>query len=432
MDFIITSLQSWDIKIGSTIKNTAMEIAKEHRVLYINTPLDIRTYFQHYDAEEVAKNHRLSVLHGKTPPLRSVTDRLLVLDCPFTLLPVGQLPSPLFEWINRLNNHRLGQWIKKQVEKLGFRSYIHLIDNDLYRSLYLKEYLKPAVSIYYRRDQVTEFAYWRKHGKECEKRLAGKADIVLTNSELFARQLRLWNPNVHVLNTGVNLELYNPRLSYKIPEDLKPIPHPVVGYTGAILQARLDSGLMYEVACQMPDCQFVWVGPEDEHFQGHALHSLPNVHFLGYKQVTELPAYICHFDICINPQIVNPITDGNYPLKIDEYLAMGRPVVATSTHTMRQVFKDYTYLPTTVPQWITAIRQALSEAHDSAKQQARITFAHTHSWGESVKVIYQAVNHTLPLLRQSKNKPSANSSHDDSCCVTYMPSKKQFISLKND
>ena len=58
MDFIITSLQSWDIKIGSTIKNTAMEIAKEHRVLYINTPLDIRTYFQHYAAEQVAKNHR--------------------------------------------------------------------------------------------------------------------------------------------------------------------------------------------------------------------------------------------------------------------------------------------------------------------------------------------------------------------------------------
>ena len=37
MDFIITSLQSWDIEIGSTIKNTAMEISKKNRVLYINT-----------------------------------------------------------------------------------------------------------------------------------------------------------------------------------------------------------------------------------------------------------------------------------------------------------------------------------------------------------------------------------------------------------
>ena len=40
-DFIITSLQTWDIEIGSTIKNTALEISKQNRVLYINTPMDI-------------------------------------------------------------------------------------------------------------------------------------------------------------------------------------------------------------------------------------------------------------------------------------------------------------------------------------------------------------------------------------------------------
>ena len=40
-DFIITSLQPWDIEIGSTIKNTALEISKENRVLYVSTPLDV-------------------------------------------------------------------------------------------------------------------------------------------------------------------------------------------------------------------------------------------------------------------------------------------------------------------------------------------------------------------------------------------------------
>ena len=391
MDFIITSLQPWDIKIGSTIKNTAMEIAQKNRVLYVNTPLDTRAHFRHQDTQSMADNHRLAVLHGKISPIRHITDRLLVLDCPFTLLPVGQLPSPLFEWANQINNRRLGRWIKKQAKKLEFSSYIHLIDNDLYRSLYLKEYLQPILSIYYRRDQVTEFAYWRKHGKTCERRLASKADIVLTNSELFAQELRLWNSNVHVLNTGVNLELYDYTQFHEMPTDLKSIPRPIVGYTGAILQARLDSTLIYEVARQMTDCHFVFVGPQDAHFQQHPLHTLPNVYFLGRKQVEELPAYIRHFDICINPQVVNPITDGNYPLKIDEYLAMGRPVVATSTHTMRHVFKDYTYLPTTVPQWIAALRQALSETGNSTKEQIRIAFAHTHSWEESVKSIYHII-----------------------------------------
>ena len=53
-------------------------------------------------------------------------------------------------------------------------------------------------------------------------------------------------------------------------------------------------------------------------------------------------------DVCINPQKVNPITDGNYPLKIDEYLAMGKPVVATRTHTMEDVFASHTHLASSI------------------------------------------------------------------------------------
>ena len=57
-DFIITSLQSWDIEIGSTIKNTASEIAKKHRVLYLNPPMDIAT--------------RLRIAAGKGPLLQAI------------------------------------------------------------------------------------------------------------------------------------------------------------------------------------------------------------------------------------------------------------------------------------------------------------------------------------------------------------------------
>lgn len=41
-----------------------------------------------------------------------------------------------------------------------------------------------------------------------------------------------------------------------------------------------------------------------------------------------------HFDVCMNPQLVNEITIGNYPRKVDEYLALGKPVIATKTLTM--------------------------------------------------------------------------------------------------
>lgn len=399
-DFIITSLQPWDIEIGSTIKNTALEISKQNRVLYVSTPLDLNTRWRGNNPSP-SYVHRMEVIKGKVSPLRQVNENMWVLDCPFTLLSINKFPDFLFDIFNRLNNKKLGKWIVKQATKLGFKEYIHLIDTDLFRSRYLKEYIHPAISIYYRRDYIIGFPYWRTHGPRCEEALVRQADIVLANSSYFAEQLRPWNANTHVLNTGVNLELYNPNRQWQQPEELKNISAPIIGYTGAIIESRLDSDLLYHIARQLPKYNFIFVGPEDEHFKQHPIHQLKNVRFTGRKEVEQLPQYIQYFDVCINPQILNPITDGNYPLKIDEYLAMGKPVVATSTHTMRDVFADYTHLAASTPQaWMDALHRAVAEATDKTLHEKRIAFAQTHSWGHSVEKIYKTIQEyesTKPL-----------------------------------
>ena len=100
----------------------------------------------------------------------------------------------------------------------------------------------------------------------------------------------------------------------------------------------------------------------------------------------------------MNPQILNDITIGNYPLKIDEYLAMGKPTVATETHTMRDIFSKYVFLATNVDEYLTAIDQALTEINDLEKKKERIDFAHTHSWTNSVNKIY----HSIELFKNSK------------------------------
>ena len=50
--------------------------------------------------------------------------------------------------------------------------------------------------------------------------------------------------------------------------------------------------------------------------------------------------------------------------KIDEYLAMGKPTVATSTHTMRNIFAAYTHLATNPQEWLSAIDHAITESDD--------------------------------------------------------------------
>ena len=393
-DFIITSLQTWDIEIGSTIKNTALEISKQNRVLYINTPMDISIRLRG-NRQSPSYIRRMAVIKGETSPLRQINANMWVLDCPFMLFSANFLPAPLFNIVNRKNNARIARWIVEQAAALDFKNYIHLIDTDIYRSRYLKEYIHPSVSIYYRRDYVIGEAYWRRHGTRLEPELAASADLVLANSTRFAAELQAYNPHTYPIETGVNLKLYNPAKKYETPGDMQDIPRPIIGYMGTINSTRLDGELLYLIMSQRPDYSFVFTGPEDDGFRQHRIHSLKNVYFTGQKKVDELPAYITAYDVCINPQMVNDITDGNYPLKIDEYLAMGKPTVATSTHTMRHIFAAHTHLATNPEEWLSAIDRAVAEADDEELAKQRIAFAETHSWGHSVKKIYDIIDKYL-------------------------------------
>lgn len=389
-DFVITSLQSWDMEIGSTIKNTAIEIARNNRVLYINAPMDHATWLR--GKKDRIYRQRIDVIRKRMPNIRKINDNFWVADCPFMVYSVNKLPvARLFDFFNKLNNKKIGRYILSLLRQLDFKNVIHLIDTDIYRSQYLKEIVRPALSVYYCRDFVIGMDYWRKNGSRLEPLLAAKSDIVLANSTYFAERFKQYNPNTYPIETGVDLQLYDASINRKCPGDMQAIPRPIIGYVGFITGIRLDSDLLYEIAKERSQYSFVLVGPEDELFAQHRLHTLNNVHFLGKKEVRELPGYVQHFDVCINPQLVNDITIGNYPLKIDEYLAMGKPAVATSTHTMRDIFSEQVHLASGQTEYLSAIDRALTETTDAEKKERRVQFAHSHSWANSVNKIYRII-----------------------------------------
>jgi glycosyltransferase involved in cell wall biosynthesis len=117
---------------------------------------------------------------------------------------------------------------------------------------------------------------------------------------------------------------------------------------------------------------------------------LPNVTFTGSRGISDLPAYINAFDVCVNPQLLNEVTIGNYPRKIDEYLAVGKPVVATATDAM-SVFADHVYLGQSKEDYVRLIELALAE-NSHARIAGRRTFASSHTWENSVGDIYEAIS----------------------------------------
>jgi len=231
--------------------------------------------------------------------------------------------------------------------------------------------------------------YWKKHGQTLEPRHIAKADVAVANSMYLTRMLQQYNPKSFYVGQGCDLSLFNPATIHERPADLPAGDKPIIGYVGALNTLRLDIGILENMARERPDWQIVLVGPEDAVFKSSALHQLPNVFFTGKKELSQLPAYIQSFDVCLNPQVVNPVTIGNYPLKIDEYLAMGKPVVATATQTM-ELFREHVYLANSPAAYIQLTAQALQERSEE-RSLARIRFAGEHTWENSVNAIYQAI-----------------------------------------
>jgi teichuronic acid biosynthesis glycosyltransferase TuaH len=361
-------------------------------VLYINMPLDRKTVISNKHDPAIARH--LRVIRGKEEALVRIQDNLWNYYPRRIMESINWLPSDgLFGFFNRINSRRFALEIAAAAKTAGFGNYILFNDNDIFRSYHLKELLHPELYIYYCRDNLLATPYWGKHGKAFEPGHIAKADLGVANSVYLANYLKKYNPNSYYIGQGCNIELFQPDSTYPVPDDIAHIPHPIIGYTGAILNYRIDIGIIRHIATSMPDWNIVLVGPEDESFAKSDLHSMPNVHFPGRKDIRALPAYIAAFDVCMNPQLLNGMTIGNYPLKIDEYLAMGKPAVATRTEAML-IFEEYVSMGDKPEDYPALIRKALDSDNPTLREK-RIAYARTHTWENSVNELCNAIEKTM-------------------------------------
>ena len=201
-----------------------------------------------------------------------------------------------------------------------------------------------------------------------------------------------YNPNSHYIGQGCDLTLFQDSADLTVAAELEGIAGPRIGFVGALNSDRLDIVMLLQIAKARPQWNIVLVGPADDRFASSELNDLKNVFFIGSVAENRLPAFIKGFDVCLNPQLLNEITIGNYPRKIDEYLALGKPVVATKTEAM-VTFNVYVYLAEGKDEYLSLIEKALDE--DSVElYESRKLFASTHTWANSVSKLYAAIKDT--------------------------------------
>ena len=392
--YIIIAQQEWALDLGSNARNLALELSKDRPVMYVNPATDIKSVFKQIKTSHGKKRLCLALGIGNNTIKASHN---LWVHTPATILySINWIKNiSLYELFNKKNSKSFFKSLKKAIKSLGWKKEqcIVLNDSQMFAGVYLKKYLQPLLSFYYIRDNLIEHPYFKFHGSRIEPVTIKNADAVFANSSYLADYAKLHNAHSLDIGQGCELEMYDAKKKNDIPDDIKTIPGPRIGYIGFLTGERLDINLLEQLALNKKEWNWVYIGPEEIMFRQSKLHDLPNVYFLGAKKPELLPGYIQHLDVCLNPQLLNPLTVGNYPRKIDEYLAMGQPVVATKTPAMK-MFEPYVQLSNGIENYKSAIEKALMPQPED-KVLSAISFAKSHTWQACIEKIYTVQNRLL-------------------------------------
>lgn len=297
-------------------------------------------------------------------------------------------------------------WMRRHVEtivrltkEMGFRRVILYV----WRPEFV-EYVSriPHVLLCYHIDDEYSFSPDQDMpiGRE-ETTLLQQADLVFIHSRSLMEKKGRINPNTHYVPNGVDFEHFRQAMKADLPEpdDLRKIPHPRIAYVGYV-KRHLDLPLLREIARARPQWSLVIVGPvREEHADiatdVTALRALPNVHFLGSKPTADVPHYIKGVDVCLLPYRRTNYTKYIYPIKLHEYLACGKPVVATPIDNLHE-FEDVLRFAETPTEWASVLTAALGDTGANAYGR-RVTVAADNSWAKRVEQIDGLLRRSLSL-----------------------------------
>jgi glycosyltransferase involved in cell wall biosynthesis len=247
--------------------------------------------------------------------------------------------------------------------------------------------------VYHADDSFSKMPTWTRDAAIAERNLVSKASLVIASSPGVQRNFPgAGVSSSRILENGADVKLFMAGAEGAQPTDLRAIPRPWIGYFGSI-NPKVDLTLVERLARLEPHWHWVFVG---QVIEKQIVADLPsreawlsiarcaNVHFLGARPYSDIPRYQAHMDVnvlCYRTEVGGWWTDLS-PLKLHEYLAVGKPVVAAAL----EVLNDLQHVIATAngeSEWLEALRDAI-EGRGRGTVAQRREVARANDWEEIV------------------------------------------------
>jgi glycosyltransferase involved in cell wall biosynthesis len=410
-DIVLISSIDWEFNWQGHQEIATRLAAAGNRVLYIEN-MGVRAPRLH-DARRVVQ--RFFHWAGSLPDggVRQVSPGLYVCS-PLILPPFGSAAR------RQVNRRVLFPLLLRAIEKLRFKPDViwTFLPTDTATDLVRLFKKTQAVVVYY---CIADFAELSPHTNailSSEHMTIELSDVVFAQCQELAERCSFAGRKAHVFPFGVNISRFaneklrsngaaqSPTASTSPSSTntfMSELPRPVIGYVGGI-HKYVDTQMLAAMARARPEWSWVLVGPLQTSVR--ELKRIPNIYLAGPKVHRELPRYIRDFDVGIVPYKSNGYTATVVPTKINEYLAVGKPVVSTDLPEVIAFNNHHDIIitsPNHASQFIASIEKALSASTENDVITRRQTVAALHDWDGCFAQMTQLIERALQQKCQEVN-----------------------------
>ncbi len=235
--------------------------------------------------------------------------------------------------------------------------------------------------------------------RRLHERALDAADIIFYSGRKLYEEATRGRERSHLLEQAVDFEHWAQVGSgeLKVADEVAAIPHPRLGYFGAIEPWLVDQELIKRASAEHPLWHWVFIGNKS---RGMEIENLPNVHFLPPVKYEELPRYAAGFDVCVLPwETEQAFTSYGSAIKVREYLATGKPVVIAPLPEYEPM-RDVLRIARGRTEFLSLIQDALDE-DDAERARARQASVIGGTWDARAEWVSELIEEAL-LRREAK------------------------------
>jgi glycosyltransferase involved in cell wall biosynthesis len=370
---VCLSSQDWDAPLPTNRQQIMSRAAQRgHRVLFVET-------------SDFLGKHLWRLVRG---PRRAVAVRRLVAGvdvAPRVRVSrlVNLLPwSQRFAWCNRINWRIGAALLRRQAASLPGPRILWIYDP---RGADAVGLLDESFAVY---DCVDDYRHQTGSSRRSQAvvttldRAAGSRSrlVFATTPSLLERHAGTGRGAAHLVPNVGDFDHFAPAADRTIARaGLRELPRPVLGFAGNLAGNKVDFALLARLADEFAEGTLLVAGPAERAVLPllEALAARANVQWLGPQPYASLPEVVAAFDVALIPYADNPYTRNVFPLKAFEYLAAGKPVVASGVPSIAAL-EPHVRLATGHDAFVAAVRSAVDLGATGADE--RVALAAQNTW----------------------------------------------------